>query len=228
MTARGRRGSRPPPTPTPLKSSPALPREPGVAEAMRHLSLEPKRDESKTEPVPAGYTVVAAVLQHLDETRLLPTFLAQQIDDAALPYLEPTDLIELGVAPMTCLAILGASAAGGKAKKLETQDVLHDVATHQSVLEKELAEHRAEIARLRMNRRGEVPDHMCCPILMDVMRDPVIAADGHTYEKVAIEQWFLKARTSPTTNEPLASLALLPNHAIRSAIAEEMERRRSH
>ena len=54
-----------------------------------------------------------------------------------------------------------------------------------------------------------------------------MAADGHTYEKVAIEQWFLKARTSPTTNEPLASLALLPNHAIRCAIAEEMERRRS-
>ena len=89
--------------------------EDGVSEAMRHLSLEPKRDESKTEPVPAGYTVVAAVLQHLDETRLLPTFLAQQIDDAALPYLEPTDLIELGVAPMTCLAILGAANAGGKA-----------------------------------------------------------------------------------------------------------------
>ena len=39
---------------------PAAPREPGVSEAMRHLSLEPKRDESKTEPVPAGYTVVAA------------------------------------------------------------------------------------------------------------------------------------------------------------------------
>ena len=53
---------------------------------------------------------------------------------------------------MTCLAILGASNAGGKAKKLETQDVLHDVATHQSVLEAELREHRREIARLRISR----------------------------------------------------------------------------
>ena len=151
------------------------------------------------------------------------------INDETLPFLEASDLLELGVSPMAILAIVDiSSAAREKSKKLDAEDVLHDVATHQSVLEKELAEHRAEIARLRMNRRGEVPDHMCCPILMDVMRDPVIAADGHTYEKVAIEQWFLKARTSPTTNEPLASLALLPNHAIRSAIAEEMERRRSH
>ena len=170
-----------------------------------------------------------SVLNDVEAVRgKLATFEEQMINDETLPFLEASDLLELGVSPMAILAIVDiSSAARGKAKKLDAEDVLHDVATHQSVLEKELAEHRAEIARLRMNRRGEVPDHMCCPILMDVMRDPVIAADGHTYEKVAIEQWFLKARTSPTTNEPLASLALLPNHAIRSAIAEEMERRRS-
>jgi cold shock CspA family protein len=203
------------------------PREPGVSEAMRHLSLEPKRDESKTEPVPAGYTVVAAVLQHLDETRLLPTFLAQQIDDAALPYLEPTDLIELGVAPMTCLAILGASAAGGKQKKLETQDVLHDVATHQSVLEAELREHRREIARLRISRE-EVAEDLCCSITCELMKDPVVCVgDGHTYERVAISQWFATgARTSPTTNERLDNLTLVPNHTVRRLIAAELERRR--
>ncbi|CAH0379004.1 unnamed protein product [Pelagomonas calceolata] len=211
----------------PLKSSPAAPREPGVSEAMRHLSLEPKRDESKTEPVPAGYTVVAAVLQHLDETRLLPTFLAQQIDDAALPYLEPTDLIELGVAPMTCLAILGASAAGGKQKKLETQDVLHDVATHQSVLEKELAEHRAELQRLRIST-AELPEDMCCSITCELMKEPYLCVgDSHTYERVAIEQWFATgARTSPTTNERLDNLTLVPNHAMRRLILALLERRR--
>ena len=30
------------------------------------------------------------------------------------------------------------------------------------------------------------------------MRDPVIAADGHTYERVEIESWFANNRTSPT------------------------------
>ena len=211
----------------PLKSSPAAPREPGVSEAMRHLSLEPKRGESKTEPVPEGYHVVAAVLQHLGESRLLPTFLAQQIDDAALPYLEPTDLIELGVAPMTCLAILGASAAGGKQKKLETQDVLHDVATHQSVLEAELREHRREIARLRISRE-EVSEDLCCSITCELMKDPVMCVgDGHTYERVAVTQWFATgARTSPTTNERLDNLTLVPNHTVRRLIAAELERRR--
>ena len=217
----------PPPTPTPLKSSPAAPREPGVSEAMRHLSLEPKRNESKREPVPAGYEVVAAVLQHLGESRLLPTFLAQQIDDAALPYLEPTDLIELGVAPMICMAILGASAAGGKQKKLETQDVLHDVATHQSVLEAELREHRREIARLRISRE-EVSEDLCCSITCELMKDPVMCVgDGHTYERVAVTQWFATgARTSPTTNERLDNLTLVPNHTVRRLIAAELERRR--
>ena len=189
-------------------------------------AAEPGHEDSKTEPVPAGYEVVAAVLQHLDETRLLPTFLAQQIDDAALPHLEPTDLVELGVAPMTCLAILGASAAGGKAKKLETQDVLHDVATHQSVLEAELREHRREIARLRISRE-EVSEDLCCSITCELMKDPVVAGDGHTYERVAVTQWFASgARTSPTTNERLDNLTLVPNHTVRRLIAAELERRR--
>ena len=189
-------------------------------------AAEPGHEDSKTEPAPGGYAVVAAVLQHLGETRLLPAF-AQQIDDAALPYLEPTDLIELGVAPMTCLAILGASAAGGKQKKLETQDVLHDVATHQSVLEAELREHRREIARLRISRE-EVSEDLCCSITCELMKDPVMCVgDGHTYERVAISQWFATgARTSPTTNERLDNLTLVPNHAMRRLILALLERRR--
>ena len=42
------------------------------------------------------------------------------------------------------------------------------------------------------------PDALCCPISMEIMRDPVIAADGHTYERVEIESWFANNRTSPT------------------------------
>ena len=90
---------------------------------------------------------------------------------------------------MICLAILGASAAGGKQKKLETQDVLHDVATHQSVLEDELRHHRAEIERLRISR-DELPEDLCCPITCELMKDPVITADGTTFERCAIKEWF--------------------------------------
>ena len=35
---------------------------------------------------------------------------------------------------------------------------------------------------------GMVPGFLC-PITQEVMDDPVITSDGHTYERVAIEQW---------------------------------------
>jgi len=51
-----------------------------------------------------------------------------------------------------------------------------------------------------------------CPITMDVMRDPVTAADGRNYEQAAIEAHIATGRaTSPMTNAPLPSLALVPN-----------------
>lgn len=34
-----------------------------------------------------------------------------------------------------------------------------------------------------------VPNEYLCPITMEIMVDPVIAMDGHTYERVAIENW---------------------------------------
>ena len=106
---------------------------------------------------PRGYEVVARVLEAAGAPQLLALFTEHQIDDSALPTIEPRDLIELGVAPMLVLAILGPASAANKSKKLEAEDMLHDVATHQSVLEAELAEHRAEIEKLRIGR-GELPD----------------------------------------------------------------------
>ena len=64
-----------------------------------------------------------------------------------------------------------------------------------------------------------VPDGFECTITQDVMEDPVVAADGHSYERAAIEQWLTERRTSPLTGAALASRALLPNIALRKAIA---------
>jgi hypothetical protein len=48
-----------------------------------------------------------------------------------------------------------------------------------------------------------IPEVFVCPITMEVMRDPVIAADGHTYEREAIENWLRRGhRTSPQINLP--------------------------
>ncbi len=52
------------------------------------------------------------------------------------------------------------------------------------------------------------------------MRDPVVAADGYSYEREAIAAWMQRAGTSPLTNLPLQHGALTPNHLLRSAILE--------
>ena len=72
--------------------------------------------------------------------------------------------------------------------------------------------------------RANLPRTFFCAISQSVMKDPVLAADGHTYERDAITQWFARKDTSPMTNEPLAHKHLTPNIAIRSAIFELLAR----
>jgi hypothetical protein len=58
-----------------------------------------------------------------------------------------------------------------------------------------------------------------CPITLCIMQDPVLAMDGHTYERVAIEDWLRRSRASPRTGAPLITELLIPNHAVRAIIA---------
>jgi hypothetical protein len=50
------------------------------------------------------------------------------------------------------------------------------------------------------------------------MTDPVIAQDGHTYERSAILDWFKNNDTSPMTREKIGKV-LLTNHAMRSELS---------
>ena len=52
------------------------------------------------------------------------------------------------------------------------------------------------------------------------MVDPVMCADGHTYERHAIERWLREHRTSPKTNALLPNASVIPNHSLRNAIDE--------
>ena len=59
------------------------------------------------------------------------------------------------------------------------------------------------------------------------MKEPTLAADGHVYERVCMEQWLQTgARTSPVTNQRLAHTTLTPVHAIKSMIADFIEETR--
>ncbi|UXI18083.1 Diacylglycerol kinase beta [Sarcoptes scabiei] len=65
----------------------------------------------------------------------------------------------------------------------------------------------------------EKPTEFCCPITKDLMIDPVIAADGHSYENAAMEKWIANGNaTSPMTNDVLSHKMLIPNHNLRSLI----------
>jgi WD40 repeat protein len=58
-----------------------------------------------------------------------------------------------------------------------------------------------------------------CPITQERMKDPVVAADGFTYERQAITNWFSQGRrTSPATNLPLPNTLLVPNKHLRTLI----------
>ena len=90
----------------------------------------------------------------------------------------------------------------------------------------------------------EIPPELICPISQDLMvDDPVIASDGHSYERTCIEAWYLRQRTeverairivrtnpenssaraivergvlSPITHERVKNMNLLQNSAVRS------------
>lgn len=63
-----------------------------------------------------------------------------------------------------------------------------------------------------------VPHEYKCPITMELMRDPVVAEDGHTYERKVIEQHLSVRLKSPMTNAVLSTKMVFPNHLLRSMI----------
>lgn len=68
---------------------------------------------------------------------------------------------------------------------------------------------------------ADAPEMFLCPITQSIMSDPVVAADGYTYEREAIELWLREGRgVSPLTNQPLTTEAVVPNLALRSSIRE--------
>ena len=75
---------------------------------------------------------------------------------------------------------------------------------------------------------ARTPREFICPVTRQIMRDPVVAADGQSYERAAIEA-FLRAgnTTSPVTGQRLAHPGLTPNAALAAAISQFMGQRSS-
>ena len=79
------------------------------------------------------------------------------------------------------------------------------------------------------SREQDPPSDLVCPITYSIMTDPVVAADGHTYERSAIEEYFRTAREvgeaikSPLTREPLHHLNLTTTILVRRLCREWFE-----
>ena len=54
--------------------------------------------------------------------------------------------------------------------------------------------------------------------LCTLMDDPVVASDGHTYNREEIQNWFKHHDVSPLTNEPFEDKVLRPNMDMRKRI----------
>ena len=63
-----------------------------------------------------------------------------------------------------------------------------------------------------------------CPITTEIMVDPVICPDGHSFERVAIEAWLQSHSTNPVTRKPLTVAQLSPNRALKESIGLFLKR----
>ena len=58
-------------------------------------------------------------------------------------------------------------------------------------------------------------------MLQSILVDPVIAADGHTYERAAMAEWLQHRKTSPVTGNKLPHARLVPNFAVKAMITNQ-------
>lgn len=66
-----------------------------------------------------------------------------------------------------------------------------------------------------------IPSRLLCPLTAELMRDPVTASDGRTYDREAIESWFAAGHSSsPITGMTLPDRVIVPNPRARLAIDE--------
>nr|GMC79164.1 U-box domain-containing protein 16 [Ipomoea batatas] len=65
-----------------------------------------------------------------------------------------------------------------------------------------------------------IPADFRCPISLDLMRDPVVASTGQTYDRSSIALWIESGHnTCPKTGQTLTSPELIPNLALKNLIA---------
>merc|ERR550534_1550413 len=68
----------------------------------------------------------------------------------------------------------------------------------------------------------ELPYEFICPITRDIFEDPVVAEDGNTYERRAVERWFRQCHSSPMFGTRIGT-RLVTNQNLKSQIQDWQE-----
>ena len=93
------------------------------------------------------------------------------------------------------------------AQRAETRPPVHEVVQM-------LETHQNEVLP------ADIPEAYLCPITSELMKDPVIDREGHTFERVPIEEWVKNHHSCPVSRARLELDDLSPNRALRDAIEE--------
>ena len=64
-----------------------------------------------------------------------------------------------------------------------------------------------------------IPSILLCPICHEIMVDPVICADGYSYERYNIESWMVDNNKSPMTNMILDDKELVSDQSLLKLIS---------
>jgi hypothetical protein len=132
------------------------------------------------------------------------------------------------LAEMAACSDMSLGEDGSNQNVLQTIDQIIDLEDKEvKELEKQISVAEAsETASTSAPVPDGTPAEYVCPVASSVMVDPVLAVDGHTYERAAIERWFRERRgnnikpKSPMTGLPLASKHLIPNVNLRKLIQD--------
>ena len=82
----------------------------------------------------------------------------------------------------------------------------------------QLKDEKKELEQKLDDVSKSLEDNFTCSISGEIFRNPVVAQDGHTYERASIERWLTIKKTSPMTNQRMLHDTLIPNHTLKSAI----------
>ena len=77
-----------------------------------------------------------------------------------------------------------------------------------------------------MSTALEIPKDYVCPISLQLMTDPVIDCNGHTFDRPSITEWYQNSMISPITHVSISNTNLTPNLILKRQILEFIEQHR--